>query len=123
MSANVRIIGLDEAIAELAAAFDVDLREGLLRGAQAVADEAAASHPYENRTGALQAATQAGAVRGMASDGEVSAEVVGDTEYGGFVEGNPTFAFLAPAVEHSEGRIEEEIEAALERAAQHAGWT
>ena len=123
MTADVRITGLDEAIDGLTAALDVDLREGMLRAAQAVAEEAASSHAYQNRTGSLQAATQAGAQRGQASDGEIVGEVVGDTEYGEYVEGNPSFAFLAPAAERADGRIEEELEAALERAVQRAGWT
>ncbi len=123
MTADVRITGLDEAIDGLTAALDVDLREGMLRAAQAVAEEAASSHAYQNRTGSLQAATQAGAQRGQASDGEIVVEVVGDTDYGEYVEGNPDFAFLAPAAERADGRIEEELEAALERAVQRAGWT
>jgi hypothetical protein len=123
MISDVRITGLDEAIDGLTAALDVDLREGMLRAAQAVAEEAASSHAYQNRTGSLQAATQAGAQRGQASDGEIVVEVVGDTDYGEYVEGNPDFAFLAPAAERADGRIEEELEAALERAVQRAGWT
>ena len=123
MSADVRITGLDDAIADLEAALDAELQQGMLRAAQAVAEEAASDHPYSNRTGALQAGTQAGAVTGEASSGEIVAEVVGETEYGEYVEGNPDFAFLEPAAERAADRIEDEIDAALERAAQRAGWT
>lgn len=123
MTADVRITGLDDAIADLEAALDAELQQGMLRAAQAVAEEAASDHPYSNRTGALQAGTQAGAVTGEASSGEIVAEVVGETEYGEYVEGNPDFAFLAPAAERADGRIEDEVDAALERAAQRANWT
>lgn len=121
--ADVRVTGLDEALAELTAALDQELPQGMLRAAQAVADEAASNHPYENRSGDLQAATQAGAVTGRASDGEIVAEVVGDTPYGEYVEARAEFAFLAPAAERAEGRIEDEIDGALDRAAERAGWT
>lgn len=121
--ADVRIVGLDDVIADFEAALDIELREGMLRAAQSVADEAAANHAYHNRTGALQAGTQAGEVRGEASAGEIVVEVVGDTEYGEYVESNPDFAFLAPAADRAAPLVESEIDAAIERAAQRAGWT
>lgn len=121
--ADVRVTGLDEAVADLLAALDQELPQGMLRAAQAVAVEASSNHAYTNRTGDLQAATQAGAVTGRASDGEIVAEVVGDTPYGEYVERNADFAFLEPAAERAEGRIEEEIDGALDRAAERAGWT
>lgn len=121
--ADVRVSGVTEAVADLLSALDQEMHQGMLRAAQAVADEAAGNHPYTNRTGALQAGTQAGAVTGSASDGEITAEVVGDTPYGEYVEGREGFAFLEPAAERSEGRIEDEIDGALDRAAERAGWT
>ena len=121
--ADVRVSGATEAVADLLAALDQELQQGMLRAAQAVADEAASNHAYTNRTGDLQAATQAGAVTGSASDGEITAEVVGDMPYGEYVEGREGFAFLEPAAERSEGRIEDEIDGALDRAAERAGWT
>jgi hypothetical protein len=121
--ADVRVTGLDESLADLLAALDQELPQGMLRAAQAVAVEASSNHAYTNRTGDLQAATQAGAVTGRASDGEITAEVVGDTDYGEFVERNEAFAFLEPAAARAEGRIEEEIDGALDRAAERAGWT
>jgi hypothetical protein len=93
----------------------------MLRAAQAVATQAANTHDYQNRTGDLQARTQAGAVRGEPSSGEIVAEVAGDTEYGEFVEGK--MPFLEPAAAAAESQIEEEIDRALERAAERAGWT
>lgn len=120
---DVRIFGLEDALGDLEAALDAEIQQGMLRAAQSVADEAAANHAYHNRTGALQAGTQAGEVRGEASSGEIVVEVVGDTEYGEYVESNPDFAFLAPAVERADTRMQDEIDAALERAAQRAGWT
>lgn len=121
MTADVRIYGLDEAISDLEGALDEELQQGILRAAQAVADEAAAHHEYHNQTGALQAGTQAGATRGRASDGEIAAEVVADTNYGEYVERK--LPFLEPAAERADGRIEDELEAALQRAAERAGWT
>lgn len=121
--ADVRVLGLDEALGDIKAALDIDLREGMLRAAQIVADEAANSHSYQNRTGALQASTQAGAVTGAATDGEIIAEVLGDTPYGEYVEGREGFAFLEPAASRSEGRIDSELDGALDRAAERAGWT
>lgn len=120
MAADVKLTGLAEAVADLRAALDQELQQGMLRAAQAVAEEAASNHDYANRTGSLQAATQAGGTRGRASDGDLTVEVVADTDYGGYVE--EKMPFLAPALAASEQRIEDEIEAALQRAADRAGW-
>jgi hypothetical protein len=121
--ADVRVLGLVEAVDALRAALDQELPQGMLRAAQAVAEEAASDHAYQNRTGALQAGTQAGGVRGTGSDGEIVVDVVGDTPYGEYVERNPDFAFLEPAARRSEARVEDEIDRALDRAAERAGWT
>lgn len=121
MTLDVRIYGLSEAISELEGAIDEELQQGMLRAGQAVADEAAAHHDYNNRTGALQAGTQAGATRGRASDGEIAVEVVADTDYGEYVEAK--LPFLEPAAERAADRAADEIDAALQRAAERAGWT
>lgn len=120
MSARVRVLGLDEAVADLTAALDQELQQGMLRVAQAVAEEAAGHHSYENRTGSLQAATQAGGTRGAASDGEIVVEVVADTPYGEYVEAK--LPFLEPAFEAADDRISAELENALQRAAERGGW-
>lgn len=121
MSARVRVLGLDDAVADLTAALDQELQQVMLRVAQAVAEEAATNHSYENRSGDLQAATQAGGTRGNASDGEIVVNVVGDTPYGEYVEGK--MPFLAPAFEAADDRISAELEAALQRAVERGRWT
>jgi len=120
MITDVRIHGLTEALATLTANLDSELADGMHRAAEAVAEDAAGSHPYTNRTGDLEQRTVAGSVSGRASDGEVVAEVLGDTEYGEYVERREAFAFLAPAAERAEGRIVDEIEKAMQRAADRA---
>lgn len=119
--ADVRVLGLAEVFGEIKSALDIEVRDGMLRAAQIVAEEAASQHSYQNRTGDLQGATQAGAVSGNATDGEVSVDVVGDTEYGEHVEAK--LPFLEPAADRSDARVDDELDAALERAAQRAGWS
>ena len=119
---DVRITGLDESLASLMAALDGELADGMHRAAAVVAEEAASSHPYTNRTGDLEQRTVAGSVSGRASDGEITAEVLGDTEYGEYVDRKPSFAFLEPAYQRAEAQVEATIEQAMQRAADRAGW-
>ena len=63
-------LDVERAIAELSAAIEQEVPRGALDGARIVAEEAAANHPYTNRTGLLQSRTQAGRVRGSALRGE-----------------------------------------------------
>ena len=94
-------MSLDLAIAEMLAALDVEMPAAMLDATRTVADEAAARHPYTNRTGNLQRRTQAGRVVGRASRGLVRVDVLGDTRYGSFVEEgtsrNRAYPYLAPA--------------------------
>lgn len=117
---DVRVHGLEGALADLTASLDSELADGMHRAAEIVAEEAAREHPYQNRTGDLEQRTVAGRVSGRASDGEVIAEVLGDTEYATYVEKKPGFAFLEPAYQRVEGQVESEIENALQLAADRA---
>lgn len=121
MSDGVRILGLEAALVSLRAALDEELPRGMLEAARVVADYAAGNHPYTNRTGQLQANTQAGNVTGEGT-GELIAEVLGDTPYGSFVEERDGFAFLEPAVSRTESEIVRAVEDALDRAVSRSGW-
>lgn len=115
---------LDAQLGSLAAALDDEARAAMLDGARIVADEAAAHHPYTNRTGRLQSRTVAGRVRGNASRGRVRAEVLGDTRYGSFVEEgtsrNRPYPYLAPAAAAKGDEVAEGVAEACARALERA---
>jgi len=117
-------LDVERAIAELSAAIEQEVPRGALDGARIVAEEAAANHPYTNRTGLLQSRTQAGRVRGSALRGLIRAEVLGDTRYGGFVEHgtsrNRAYPYLGPAWVRRQDDFARAVDAALERAAVRA---
>lgn len=117
-------LDVERAIAEMLSAIEQELPKGALEGARIVAEEAAANHPYTNRTGRLQSRTQAGRVRGSALRGLIRAEVLGDTRYGGFVEHgtsrNRPYPYLGPAWVRRQDDFARAVEAALERAAVRA---
>ena len=94
-------LDVEPLIGAILASVDDAVAEGALDGAHVVAEQAAAVHPYTNRTGNLQRRTQAGRVVGRASRGLVRVDVLGDTRYGSFVEEgtsrNRAYPYLAPA--------------------------
>jgi hypothetical protein len=94
-------LDVEPLIGAILASVDDAVAEGVLDGARVVAEQAAAVHPYTNRTGNLQRRTQAGRVVGRASRGLVRVDVLGDTRYGSFVEEgtsrNRAYPYLAPA--------------------------
>lgn len=115
---------LDAQLGSLAAMLDDEARAAMLDGARIVADEAATHHPYTNRTGRLQSRTVAGRVRGNASRGRVSADVLGDTRYGSFVEEGTSrsrpYPYLAPAAAAKGDEVAEGVAEACARALERA---
>lgn len=117
-------MSVDLAIAEMLAALDDEMTAAMNDATRVVADEAAAQHPYQNRTGRLQARTVPGVTRGAASRGRVVGEVLGDTRYASFVNDGTSraqaFPFLEPAFARKESEVDAIFGAALERATQRA---
>lgn len=117
---------LERAVGELQASLERELAAGMLTVARMVADEAATRHPYTNRTGTLQRRTVAGRVRGSLRVGHWTAEVLGDTPYGGFVEfgtsRNRPYPYLVPAWGRRADDAAATIGRSLEDAARRAGW-
>jgi len=123
----MNLTGIDAATAELASALDEECLRGGVEAAGVVADEARRSHPYENRTGQLEARTVPGRVRGRVSADTLRIQVVGETRYGGYLEEGTTrlgqrFVFLRPAYARAEDRVVRAIEDSMTRAAERAGW-
>lgn len=106
---------LVDATTHLLDGLDRELDAALTAGAEAVAIEARASHPYTSRTGDLEASTQAQPATGTWSTGTLTAAVVADTDYAQHVEAGH-FAFLEPARARTEGTLDALVEDALERA-------
>ena len=123
---EVRLEGFEEAATALLAALEEEMPGAVDEVARGIAEEAAANHPYSNRTGLLEQRTVAGATEGRFSEDDLRGEVLGDTRYGRFVdEGTSRMAarpFLAPAEQRKQGASGEALEAGLRRAAERAGW-
>lgn len=120
------IEGFDEALDGLLAGLDQEMSEAVSNASKIVADEAAAVHPYENRTGDLEKFTVPGVTSGSFSADNLSGEAIGDTPYGKFVDEGTTRMkarpFLKPAADRREAETAQAIEHGAERAAQRAGW-
>lgn len=120
------IEGVDEALDGLLAGLDQELPEAVTEASKIVADEAAAHHPYINRTGDLETMTVPGVTSGTFSSGTLAGEALGDTPYGKFVDEGTTRMkarpFLKPAADRKEAETGHAIEEGAERAAQRAGW-
>ncbi len=115
------LTGFDAALAALDAELDRLLDAALEQISRRVADEARASHPFQNRTGDLEASIRPLDTHGSALDGTLTGGVVADEEYASYVE-DKGFAFLEPAWERVEGEAESLLDDALESAARAAGW-
>lgn len=122
----MRLVGVEQAVADLSAALEREMEAGMLRGARLVADQAAAVHPYTNRTFQLQRRTVAGRVSGSLHVGRWRAEVFGDTPYGSFVEEGTSraraYAFLGPAWVARAEDVARVLEDSMRRAVSAAGW-
>jgi len=88
--------------------------DGLDRAAELTAAQARASHPYQNRSGDLQASTQAVPVAGFLYDDTLVSYAVASEPYAAYVEAS--HPFLGPAYEAQAGRIEHEVLFLLEQA-------
>lgn len=123
-------VGIEQAVAALQGAVTEETERGMVRACQMVADEAAANHDYENRTGRLQSRTVPGRV--TTSGHRVTGLVLGDTRYGKYIEEGTKNAdgserirprkFLEKAAERRSSGIAAEFDIALGEAARRAGW-
>jgi len=103
-------------------ALDDQVFEAMRMISEDVAAEARQSHPYTNRTGDLEASTQAVDVNGTFSLGTLVGGVSADTSYAEYVDGRPEFAFLEPAFQRVEPHVDQILESAILAAAGQAGW-
>jgi HK97 gp10 family phage protein len=110
---------LERALVDMQASVERELPPAMLHVAEMVADEARSNHPYQDRSGDLTAMTVPGSVT-MHGD-TVTAQTVGETEYGGFVDEGTTHMaarpFLKPAFDRCEQRAAAEVSDRLARAA------
>lgn len=113
---------LDAAVPRLLDAVDDALERAARSTVEGIAYSARAMHPWQNRTGTLEASIAGEAPTGKASEGTLQARAVASAPYGSFLERQPTWAFLEPAWRALEGQVEETFERALGGAAQAAGW-
>lgn len=110
-------------VQRLRAALDDELEAALDGTARMLAVEAKAEHPYQNQTGTLTHRTKSYAPRGRFSRGDLRAEVVADTAYATYVMRHYSEDWLESAFRRNEGRVQLDIEAALDRAVTASGLT
>ncbi len=108
-------------LARLEAALEHQLDAALGLISARVADEAKASHPFQNRTGDLEASIRPLDTSGSALDGTLAGGVIAEEDYASFVEA-AGFAFLDPAYERVAPETDRLLEQALSEAARAAGW-
>lgn len=120
------IEGFDEALDGLLAGLDQEMPEAVTDAAKIVAEEAATTHSYTNRTGDLQKMTVPGVTSGRFTTNDLEGEAIGDTPYGKFVDEGTVYMtarpFLKPAADRRESDTARAIENGAERAARRAGW-
>lgn len=123
---SATLTGLDAAIGGLQASLDEEGSAAFLRAAGLVADDARSTHAFANRTRLLESRIVPGQVRGRLLAGNLQADVLGATRYGGYVEEgtrrNRPYPYLAPASDHAFTGMIAELEAGLATAARRAGW-
>lgn len=92
------------------------LEAAVTRGAEIVAFAARAEHPYTDRTGRLTASIEA--LPAVATGDLARGGVLAGMDYASFVEAS--HAYLAPAAQRVEGRVEHELDNILAAAIQRA---
>jgi hypothetical protein len=106
---------VDAWLQRLDEALDAQVRVALELTCGAVAEEARASHPYQNRSGDLEAMTQPGGIAGSFYDDTLIGDVTAGMPYASYVE-ERGFEFLMPAWERSAGQIDRILADSIQRA-------
>jgi hypothetical protein len=112
---------LERDIDRLRNTLDESMREGLAQVGEMVAASARAEHPYQNRTGDLEASTQAVPPIGAFLASTLTGGVVATEEYADFVNDRPGYEFLEPAFERSMTGADIIVQSALDDAVARAG--
>lgn len=107
---------------KLREALDDELEGALDGAARMLASEAKAEHPYQDQTGTLTRRTKAYRPHGRFSRGDLTAEVVADTGYATYVM-RRRGDWLVATYQRNEGRVQLDLEHALDRAVRASGLT
>jgi hypothetical protein len=110
---RVRLIGGDDALDALDEALGDAIEDSVGRASEVIAHAARADHPYTDRSGDLTGSIEALPVV-RTEDGARGGVLAGMT-YASHVEAKG-YAFLDPAAQRSEGRIDQALDDALEAA-------
>lgn len=109
---RVRLVD-DDAFDAMDAALGDAIEDAVNRGAGVIAHAARADHPYTDRTGDLSGSIEA--LPAVRTDDGARGGVLAGMDYASHVEAKG-YAFLEPAAQRSEGRLDEELDRALEDA-------
>ena len=107
-------------LSALSGALDEELSAAIARGADVVAFDAKADHPYGDYSGNLTRTTKAYAPRGRFSRGDLRVEVVAREVYASYVKSRRG-DWLMQSFVRQEARIDHEVETALDAAVRRAG--
>lgn len=115
----------EEFIDQLKTHLEDEIRQGIVEISAAVGTTAKLDHPWQNRSGDLQASTAgSNVVWGDLWNDSLEGEVLGETEYGEYLEelNDGKWAWLKPAWETTEAENEGSLDRAMQRGADEAGW-
>lgn len=102
-------------------AMDQALSEAVRLAGNRIAESARQTHPYTNRTGNLQASTQAIEPSGSFRAGTLEGGVEATEFYAEFVDAMPDYEFLRPAYLYEREEVDQIFQQALEYAARVGG--
>ncbi|MFO0610794.1 MAG: HK97 gp10 family phage protein [Polyangiales bacterium] len=105
----------------LGAALDDELERAAREGAKVVAFAAKADHPYTDRSETLTRSIRAYAPRGSFLRDTLDVDIIARAAYAKYLERRRAWAFLGPALERSQGRLEHLLYDALEAAVRRSG--
>lgn len=105
----------------LSRALDRQLEHAMLLAGEKIAESARQTHPYQNRTGNLEASTQAIEPTGTFSEGTLEGGAHATMHYASYVDEMPDFAFMNPAYLFEREEVDEVFRHAIDQAIQVAG--
>lgn len=110
----VGVLSMGDAFDDLEAAVDAALLASVRDAADVIAFEAKASHPYTDRTRDLTTSIEA--LPAVAGPEGVVGGVIAGEEHASYLERRSEFAFLKPAADRSDARIEHDMDTNLRTA-------
>lgn len=122
MFLHAELSGVPEACDALSAAIEEEVREAAERSAKLIADSIRQTHPFQNRSHALEDSIAPVGPRGSFLGGRMEFGADATARYAGYVNARPEFEFMQLGYLLVRNEVDAEFDAACDRAAVRAGW-